>query len=111
MTPALADSIDEIVINTSRRNDGIFMGFRAFVGRLSVAVQAVAFWLVQELTGFDNEALVQDVIPSAITGIHIHTAVIPACLLVLGVIVFYFLNTLTPEKVQSNREKLKELNL
>lgn len=43
MTPALADVIDEIVVKTGKRNDGIFMGFRAFFGRFAFAVQAISF--------------------------------------------------------------------
>ena len=40
ITPVMADVIDEIVVKTKKRNDGIYMGFRAFFGRLSYAVQA-----------------------------------------------------------------------
>ena len=110
MTPALSDVIDEIVIKTERRNDGIFMGFRAFFGRFAFAIQAISFALVHELTGFiNNPTAIQP--ESAILGIKVHAGVLPALFLITGVIFFYFANTLTADKVTSNKERLRELNL
>jgi glycoside/pentoside/hexuronide:cation symporter, GPH family len=40
MTPAMADVIDELVLRTGKREDGLYLGFRAFFGRLSYASQA-----------------------------------------------------------------------
>jgi GPH family glycoside/pentoside/hexuronide:cation symporter len=108
MNPALADVIDEIVVKTGKRNDGIFMGFRAFFGRLAIAIQALIFLFVHELTGFIPKV---EQTESALFGIHLHTATIPAFILICGIIVFWFLNTLTSEKVASNKTKLKELEL
>ncbi|MHA2226165.1 MAG: MFS transporter [Candidatus Hodarchaeales archaeon] len=109
MTPALADVIDEIVLKSDRRNDGIFMGFRAFFGRFAFAVQAISFWLVHELTQFDGK--LDDQLPLAVLGIHIHLALIPAILLILGVIVFWRLNTLNPEIVANNKKELSNRGL
>jgi GPH family glycoside/pentoside/hexuronide:cation symporter len=109
MTPALADVIDEIVVKTGKRNDGIFMGFRAFFGRLAFAVQAISFWIVHELTGFDGS--VDDQIPSVIFGIHLHTGLFPAIFLIIGILVFWILNDLNPEKVESNKRHLAEKGL
>ncbi|MHA1227816.1 MAG: MFS transporter [Candidatus Hodarchaeales archaeon] len=109
MTPALADVIDEVVVNTGVRNDGIFMGFRAFFGRLAFAVQAISFWLVHEITGFN--ANVDQQTELAILGIHIHTALIPAMLLLIGVFVFWRINTLDAEKVRKNKQLLLERKL
>ncbi|PWI46900.1 MFS transporter [Candidatus Heimdallarchaeota archaeon B3_Heim] len=110
MTPALADVIDEIVIKTGKRNDGIFMGFRSFFGRLAFAVQAISFWLIHELTDFNPVAGATQT-ETAIFGIHIHTALLPAIFLVIGVFVFWRMNTLTHTSVQENKERLKEMGL
>ncbi len=107
MPPAMADVIDELVVVENRRNDGIYMGFRAFFGRLSYASQAITFWLVHELTNFS----VDPRSPEAIFGIHLHMGLIPAVFLVIGVIIFLKLNTLTPHRVDHYREQLKVLNL
>ena len=70
MNPALADVIDEIVVITGRRNDGIFMGFRAFFGRLAIAIQALIFLFVHDLTGFVPKA---EQTETALFGIHLQT--------------------------------------
>ncbi|MFX1255367.1 MAG: MFS transporter [Promethearchaeota archaeon] len=106
MTPALADVIDEIVVKTGRRNDGIFMGFRAFFGRFAFAVQGVVFFLVHGLTGF--AAGVTEQTPLALLGLHSHIGIIPALLLVIGVLVFWKLNDLNPEKVERLKAELVE---
>ena len=111
MTPALADVIDEIVIESGHRNDGIYMGFRAFFGRLAFAVQALSFWAIHLITNFDPTLNAETMPDLAKLGIHIHMAIVPVCLLIIGVIVFWRMNTLTPTLVRQNKEKLKEMNL
>ena len=107
MTPALADVIDEIVVTTRRRDDGVYIGFRAFAGRLAYAVQAVSFWLVHSLTGFAASPRS----PEAQFGIRLHTALIPAILLIVGVALFLAINTLNADSVEKNREELKASGL
>lgn len=107
MPSAMADVIDEIVIQEGKRDDGIYLGFRAFFGRLSYASQAITFWLIHTLTDFSSNPTSQ----SAKFGIHLHMALIPAIFLIIGAVIFMRLNTLTPEKVDNNKEQLKLLNL
>ena len=87
------------------------MGFRAFFERLAFAVQALSFWVVHTLTNFDPNQNTETMPDLAKMGIHIHMAIVPAILLIIGVIVFRKINTLTPETVKQNKEKLKEMNL
>ncbi|MFZ2635572.1 MAG: MFS transporter [Rectinemataceae bacterium] len=102
MTPAMADVIDEIVVDTGLRDDGVYLGFRAFAGRLAYAVQALSFWAAHALTGFASDPRSA----SAQWGIRVHTALIPAILLAVGVVVFLKLNTLNAEKAEANRVAL-----
>jgi GPH family glycoside/pentoside/hexuronide:cation symporter len=102
MTPAMADVIDEIVARTGRRDDGIVLGFRAFFGRLAYAVQALSFWLVHKATRFAEDPRSAD----AQFGIRVHTALIPAVLLAVGVVVFLRLNTLDAKKAEAYRAEL-----
>ncbi|MHA1419089.1 MAG: MFS transporter [Candidatus Heimdallarchaeaceae archaeon] len=111
MTPAMADSIDEIVVKTGKRNDGIFLGFRAFFGRLSYAVQGLSFWAIHELTGFDSSPSATTQTPLAKWGINFHLALIPAILVIVGAIVFWRLNTLNKEKVAEIKRQLKKMDL
>lgn len=110
MTPAMADVVDSIVVKQKKRNDGILMGIRAFFMRLSYASQAIVFWLCHKLFGYD--ASVKGIQSSkAIIGIKLHMTALPALFFCLAAIVMITLNTLTPEKVAENKEKLKEYNL
>jgi glycoside/pentoside/hexuronide:cation symporter, GPH family len=104
IAPAMADVIDGIVVRTGRRDDGVYLGFRAFFGRLGYAVQAIAFAVVHALTGFAANPRS----PQAILGIRLHQAAIPAVLLLVGFVVFRALNTITPESARRNRELLKK---
>jgi GPH family glycoside/pentoside/hexuronide:cation symporter len=113
MTPALADVIDEIVLKLGKRNDGIYMGFRAFFGRLAFVVQALSFWIVHEITGFvaNSPPGVDSQTPTAMFGIHIHMALIPSFLLVVGIFVFWRLNNLNSKKVSEIKSQLIEQGL
>jgi len=110
MTPALSDVIDEIVIKSGKRNDGIFMGFRAFFGRLAFAIQAISFAIIHIMTDFVNDPNVVQT-EEAIQGIHLHVGLTPAIFLIIGIFVFWRLNTLNPEKVAHNKKVLKEMDL
>lgn len=107
MTPALADVIDEIVVRTGKRDDGVYIGFRALAGRLAYAVQALSFWIVHSLTGFALEPRSE----LSQLGIRLHTALIPACLLIVGLVVFLSMNRLSPVMLENYRERLKEKGL
>jgi GPH family glycoside/pentoside/hexuronide:cation symporter len=104
IAPAMADVIDGIVAKTGRRDDGVYLGFRAFFGRLAWLVQALAFAVVHEFTGYriDHYSVL------AKFGIRLNQAGIPAVLLVIGFVVFRALNTITPESARHNRERMKQ---
>jgi len=107
MTPAMADVIDSIVVKTGSRDDGVYLGFRAFAGRLAYAVQALSFWIIHSLTSFAaNPRSVE-----AKAGIRVHFALVPAALLAIGVVVFLKLNSLNAAKAAENRRRLSELGL
>ncbi len=109
MNPAFADVIDEIVLHDGKRDDGIFIGFRAFFGRLSYASQAIIFWLVHKFTSFDNSAEVQSSL--AKTGIQLHLSFIPAILILIGVCIYIKMNTLTPSLVAEHKRELEKRGL
>lgn len=110
MTPAMADVIDEIVVQEKERRDGVYLGFRAFFGRLAYAAQAISFGVVHELTGFVNVAGAEQT-EFAKLGIHLHMATIPAIFLIIGGLLFMKLNTLNKKKMDIIHRELAELNL
>jgi len=107
MPAAMADVIDEIVVKEGKRQDGIYMGFRAFFGRLSYASQALVFWAVHTATGFNADPRS----PQALFGIHLHMALIPALFFIAGAVLFAKLNTLDAAKTALSRQRLQEQQL
>lgn len=108
--PVSADVIDNAVVATKKREEGVYTGFQQFFGRMGIIIQALTFALIHEFTGFD-EALGTAQPESAIWGIHFHQALIPAILVIIGALVFWKWYKLTPEKVRENQEKIKEMGL
>ena len=105
----LADVIDESVVNTSKREEGIYNGINTFFSRLAIIAQALSFAIVHTLTGFAEGSDTQSA--EAIVGIRIHFALIPFFALLIGVLIFWKFYTITPEKVNENQLKIKQLKL
>jgi GPH family glycoside/pentoside/hexuronide:cation symporter len=110
MTPAMADVVDSVVVSEKRREDGVLMGVRAFFMRLSYTSQAIVFWLCHKATGYDSTVSGIQA-PLARTGIKLHISLVPAVFFVIAAMCMLFINTLTPEKVESNKEELRKLGL
>jgi GPH family glycoside/pentoside/hexuronide:cation symporter len=89
--PVLADVIDESIVITGERKEGIYTGIQAFFGRLAFLNQALVFTLVHVATGFAEGADTQGPL--------------------IAMLIFWKWYDLTPEKVKINREKLIELGL
>ncbi|MHA2289778.1 MAG: MFS transporter, partial [Promethearchaeota archaeon] len=108
--PVSADVIDNSVVATGKREEGVYTGFQQFFGRIGIIVQALTFALVHELTGFD-ESLGTAQPESAILGIHLHQALIPAIFVIIGALIFWKWYKLTPDIVAENQRKIKEMGI
>jgi len=109
MSPVLANAIDESVIMTGERKEGIYNGFQTFVGRAALVAQAVSFSMVHTITGFVEGSSTQTQL--AVSGIQLHFGLIPMIFMLISTIIMWKFYKLTPEKVKINREKIKELGL
>jgi GPH family glycoside/pentoside/hexuronide:cation symporter len=107
MGPAMADVVDHIVVTEKRRQEGIHMGIRAFFMRFSIASQALVFYIVHESTRFDEN----NVTELAKFGIKLHMAAIPALFFLVGALLFWKTNTLTPARIKENRSQLALLDI
>jgi GPH family glycoside/pentoside/hexuronide:cation symporter len=107
MSPIFANAIDESVIETGERREGIYNGIQTFVGRAALVVQAVTIGLVHIFTNFNPDNMTS----LARTGIQIHFALIPAILMAIGALIFGLYYKLTPDKVELNRGRLIELKI
>ncbi len=104
-----SDVIDEIVMKTGKRREGIYYGFRTFIGRLSIVIQAITFGIIHPLTSFDPAASLQPV--EAQWGINVGMFAVPAVFYFIGFLFMWKVYDLKPDKVLSNKEKLLELKL
>ena len=109
LAPTLADVIDESVVRTQKREEGVYNGFLQFFGRLSYVLAVLSITVVHTLTGFKEGADTQSAL--AITGIHIHIALIPMIFMLASVIILWKKYDITKEKAITIRDKLKELGL
>ncbi|MBD3195833.1 MAG: MFS transporter [Candidatus Lokiarchaeota archaeon] len=105
--PVSADVIDNSVVLTKKREEGVYTGFQMFFGRLGIVAQALTFAIVHSLTGFDTNPY-SDL---AIIGIHLHTSIIPAIFVFIGATIFWKYYDLKPKKVEENRSVLQSLKL
>lgn len=109
MYPCFSDVIDEIVVKTGKRQEGIYTGIRTFFGRLSIVVQAISIAVVHEITSFIPGAEIQTDL--ALWGIRVILALIPMIFYIVAFFFMWKVYDLTPEKVQKIQVQLKELNL
>lgn len=110
--PAMADVVDEYVVKTKTRREGMMFGFRAFFGRLAYGIQVLTIILVHVATGFDPATM--PIVPSDsiyATGIRLHFAFFPIIFLVIGLLIFWRMNTITPDKIKDMKHQLADLNI
>jgi GPH family glycoside/pentoside/hexuronide:cation symporter len=107
--PTYSDVIDEAISITGTRREGFYSGLRRFMSNLSSVISAVLFAIVHELTGFAELADKQS--PSANFGILLLMGIIPAIIMTIGLIIFWKLYEITPEKSKEIRAKLMELKI
>jgi len=105
LKPIMADVIDQSVVNTEIREEGVFYGIYQFFSRTGLLMQALIFGIIHSLTGFAQNKTS----PSALFGIRLHFGLVPMLFLIVGIIVFWKFYQLTPEKVRQNQEILKGL--
>lgn len=107
--PCFSDVIDEVIIKTGERSDGIYYGFRTFMGRLGIVVQGLTFGIIHTITGFDPHSTVQT--PLAQFGISFGMFFVPAIFYFIGFLCMWRIYDLKPNKVLQYKNELKSRNL
>jgi len=108
--PVTADVIDNSVVLTKKREEGVYTGFQQFFGRMGIIVQALTFATVQTLTGFDP-ARGTNQTDTAIWGLHFQQSTVPMFFILIGIFFFWIWYDLTPGRVRENELRIKELGL
>ena len=109
MYPTFSDVIDEIVVKTGRRNEGIYTGIRTFFGRASNIIGALTIAIVHIGTMYVPGAATQE--PLAQFGIRLIIALVPMIFYFIAFLLMWKFYDLTPDKVKNNREEVKSKGL
>jgi GPH family glycoside/pentoside/hexuronide:cation symporter len=107
--PMMGDVLDDVSVRTGKTQYTIYYGFQAFFIKFGQTFIAITIALSHVLTGFDPANPIQT--DFALFGIRVHTAIVPAILMLITLIIFWKWYDITPEKVLENKSKLKELGL
>jgi Na+/melibiose symporter-like transporter len=107
--PLMGDVLDDISVRTGKSQHAIYYGIQSFFIKFGQTFIAVTIALSHIFTGYVQGAETQT--PLAIFGIRIHTAIVPAILMLITITVFYKYYKLTPDKVAINQKKLKEMGI
>jgi len=107
--PILSDIIDESVVKTGKREEGMYSSIVMFFNRLAMIFQVLIFAIVHSLTGFEEGGTSQTL--EAQAGILMHFGLIPSIFLIVGIFVFWKLYDLEPSRIKENQIRIKELGL
>lgn len=116
--PTMGDVLDDVAARTGRRDPAVYYGYQAFLFKLGQTSIAGVIAVVHNLTGFVSGApslsklKAQSASPAlALFGIRVHSAIIPAIVVLLATLLFWRLYDLTPVRVAANKEKLREMGI
>jgi len=109
MYPTFSDVIDEIILKTRKRNEGMYTGIRTFFGRTSNIIGAIVFAVVHTFTAYQPGASYQT--PLALWGIRVIMVLIPMMFYLISFLLVWKIYDLTPEKVRYNQFELKIIKL
>ena len=118
--PTMGDVLDDLAIRTGKREEAIYYGYQTFFIRFGEALKVIIIAIVHIMVGFpEGVATYQELVNEVgaenlflpLLGIRIHAALIPAILVLITIFIFWKWYDLTPDKVEANRIKLKELGI
>jgi GPH family glycoside/pentoside/hexuronide:cation symporter len=104
-----AESIDKAVIKSGKREEGSFSGILRVFTAFSYAIQTLIFAIVSSFTGYVSGD--PSTYAAGYIGLLIQISLIPFCILIIALIAFSLMYTITKEEALQNSEKLKQLGL
>lgn len=105
--PLGAAAIDEMVLESGKRQEGLYGGVGMFFGRIGILYPALTFWIVMTFWGYQ----LGTTDPSELMGLRIQLSVFPLIIMVFAIIIFWKYYSITPEQIKANARKLKEMGI
>lgn len=116
--PTMGDVLDDVAVRTGRRDPAVYIGYQSLIFKLGQSSIAAVIAVVHTWTGFVSgapslqELMARSASPQmALLGIRIHSAIVPAVVMLIATLLFWKLYDLTPEKVMDNKEKLDAMGI
>lgn len=117
--PTMGDVLDDVAVRTGKREQSIYYGWQTFITRFSEALKALVIAAAHIATGFvegaptlaGQQAANPDGWRLMLFGIRIHTAIVPAILVLVATLLFWRWFDLSPQKAAENRKKLAEMGI
>jgi GPH family glycoside/pentoside/hexuronide:cation symporter len=108
--------LDDFVVNTEKNQKGVQIGLVTFLIRLAAVIDEFIIAIVHTAIGFEpghdtyySLAGAVDDIELVLWGLRLLGGVIPALIMLVGMLIFWKYYPLTQDKVKENIAKLKEL--
>lgn len=108
MYPGFSDVIDDIVVKTGEKKEGMFTGIRTFFGRAPIILQGALFSVVHLATGYVPGAPIGGQTPLAQIGIRLHMVIIPMIFYFIGFLLMWKVYDLDMDAVADNKKMLQE---
>jgi len=112
----LSDVQDDYVVRTGKNQKGMLLGTWALISRFTSFLDELIILIVFTITMFPTgietlQGLIDYGADIALIqwGLRFLIGIIPMCVLLIGVLIFWKFYPLTPEKVTQNKTKLEEL--
>jgi glycoside/pentoside/hexuronide:cation symporter, GPH family len=117
--PMMGDVLDDAAVRTGKREQSIYYGFQTFITRFGEGFKAFVIAVTHIATGFvegaptlaEQQAANPEGWRLMIIGIRVHTAIVPASLVLAATLVFWRRFDPTPRKTAENRKKLEEMGI
>jgi GPH family glycoside/pentoside/hexuronide:cation symporter len=108
MYPCFSDVIDDIVIETEKRQEGVYTGIRTFFGRFPIIIQAIAFAVIHPLTGYNPGAPPGSTSQTLLAqfGIRFLMVGLPMIFYFIGFLLMWKVYNLDRVRVSENKELL-----
>ena len=105
--PLFSSVVDNATIESGKRQEGLYNGIWMFFSRIGIAIRAIVFWIVVIIFGYHSGSTD----PYELMGLRFQMSVFPMIICAFGVFFFWKLYQITPEQLEINVEKIKELKL
>ena len=107
---------EDVIVKMGKNQKGVLFGISALLGRLVASLDELIIAIVHDVSGFlpgyptydAMAAVVSDMTPVLI-GIRLLQGVIPALVLLVGVLILWKFFPLTQERILANKLKMEEL--